>query len=54
MWTCLAFWRSRRGATSVEYALIAGVVSLAIVLGATTIGTKLNAHYFTPVASGLS
>ena len=49
-----AFWRNSRGATSIEYVLIAGFVSLAVVLGATSIGTKLNAHYFSPVNAGLS
>ena len=49
-----AFWKSRLGATSIEYALIAGFISLAIVAGATSIGIKLNAHYYSPVAAGLS
>jgi len=49
-----AFWSGRRGATSIEYALIAGFVSLAVVLGATRIGTKLLVHDYQPVANGLS
>jgi pilus assembly protein Flp/PilA len=32
----------RKGATSIEYALIAVLVSIAIILGATGIGTQVN------------
>lgn len=48
------FLRETAAATSIEYALIAGFVSIAVVLGATSIGTKLNAHYFSPVAAALT
>lgn len=48
------FWNNDRGATAIEYCLIAGVVSIAIVVGVMSIGSKLNSHYFTPVAAGLS
>ncbi len=48
-----AFLRATAAATSIEYALIAGIVSIAIVLGATSIGTKLNAR-FAAVANNLS
>ncbi|HEY9058827.1 MAG TPA: Flp family type IVb pilin [Aurantimonas sp.] len=34
--------REPSGATAVEYALIAGIISLAIIVGATAIGTNLN------------
>ena len=37
-----AFPRSESGATAIEYALIAGIVSIAIVAGATEIGLKLG------------
>ena len=43
-----------RAATVVEYALVAGLISMAVVLGATTIGTKLSSHYYGPVVAGLS
>ena len=43
------FWRSKAAATSIEYCLIAGIVSLAILLGVTTIGVNLN-RYFVAVA----
>ncbi len=49
-----SFLRDKAGATSIEYALIAGFVSLAIIVGATSIGTKLNSHYFMPVANALT
>ena len=48
------FWRSESGATSIEYALIAGFVSIMIVSAVTTIGSRLKAHYFMPIANNLS
>ena len=48
-----AFCRDENGATSIEYALIAGFISLAIIGGATAIGTKLAAK-FTPISGNLS
>ena len=50
----IRFWRDDRAATAIEYSLIAGIIALAVVAGSTTIGTKLSAHYFGPVAAGLS
>lgn len=50
----LRFWLDRRGATAIEYCLIAGIVSIAIVAGATGIGAKLQSRFYAPVASGLS
>jgi pilus assembly protein Flp/PilA len=44
--------RNDSGATAIEYALIAGFVSIAIVAGATVIGTTLDAS-FLAVAAGL-
>ncbi|HSZ74066.1 MAG TPA: Flp family type IVb pilin [Rhizomicrobium sp.] len=41
-----------RGATAIEYALIAGLLSVLIVSGATVIGTKLST-IFTSVQTGL-
>ena len=45
------FLRDTRGATSIEYAMIASLISIVIVLGVTTIGTKL-ANFFASVAAG--
>lgn len=39
------------GATAIEYALIAGLVAISIVAGATTIGSKLSG-IFAQVAAG--
>jgi pilus assembly protein Flp/PilA len=41
------------GATSIEYALIASIISLAIIAGATQIGSNLK-NTFTNVASNIS
>ena len=41
-------------AAVLEYALIAGLISILVVLGATTIGTRLSSHYYGPIAVGLS
>ena len=54
MRTVWAFLREEGGATSIEYAMIAAVISLAVVAGATSIGSKLNAKFIGPVANGLS
>lgn len=40
------FLVDERGATAVEYAVIAVMLSIAIVAGATAIGTKLSADPF--------
>jgi pilus assembly protein Flp/PilA len=44
--------RNDSGATAIEYALIAGFVSIVIVAGATAVGTNLGTN-FTTVATGL-
>ena len=35
------------GVTSIEYALIAGLVGLAVIIGAGALGSKLNATFTT-------
>lgn len=47
------FMAARRGATSIEYATIAGLISIVVVVGATGIGSKLKALFLGPVMSGL-
>ena len=42
-----------RGATAIEYALIAGLIALVIVTSVTTLGTRLTAK-FTLVGNKLS
>jgi pilus assembly protein Flp/PilA len=46
------FLRDQSAATSIEYALVASVISIVIVTAAGTIGTQLNAK-FTSVSSSL-
>ncbi len=38
----IKFWRDEEGATAIEYGLIAGLISIGIIAGATGIGEKLN------------
>ena len=37
--------KDESGATSIEYALIGGLISIAIVVGATALGSKLNVMF---------
>lgn len=39
------FLRDERGATAMEYALIAGLISILLITGATSIGTSMNGMY---------
>jgi pilus assembly protein Flp/PilA len=48
------FWLNKDGATAIEYCLIAGFISIAVVAGATTIGVRLRTNYFMAAANGLS
>jgi pilus assembly protein Flp/PilA len=47
-----AFWRDERGATAIEYALIAGSISIVILAAVSTVGTSLNAT-FTSIGTSL-
>lgn len=38
----LAFWQEEDGGNAIEYALIAALVAIAIVGGATALGSELN------------
>lgn len=40
-----ALARKTGGATSIEYALIAGIICIAVVAGATTLGQSANASF---------
>jgi pilus assembly protein Flp/PilA len=46
------FARDARGATAIEYAMIASMISIAIVAGVSSIGTKLSG-FFTSVTDYL-
>ncbi|HOZ28068.1 MAG TPA: Flp family type IVb pilin [Hyphomonadaceae bacterium] len=41
----LRMLKDRSGATVIEYCLIAGIISIAIVGGATTMGTQTNSSF---------
>jgi pilus assembly protein Flp/PilA len=46
------FLNDERGATSIEYAIIAGMLSIAIVVAVNAIGTSLNTR-FDSIATGI-
>lgn len=48
----IEFLRDEEGATAIEYALIAGLIALAIVLAVTNLGTKIAA-IFTSITAAL-
>lgn len=48
-----AFWRDEEGATAIEYGLIAALIAVAIIAGASTLGTNLN-NLFDKIATCLS
>ena len=48
------FFEDASGATSVEYALIATGISILIIAGLQSIGTRLSAQYINKVAGGLT
>ena len=41
------FLKDESGATAIEYGLLAALVALAIIVGATTLGTQLNSEFDT-------
>ena len=47
------FWLNDRGATALEYGFIAGLISIAVVVGATAIGATLSGKIH-PLATALS
>ncbi len=47
-----AFWRDKSGATAIEYALIAGSISIVILAAVSTVGTSLN-NTFTSIGTSL-
>ncbi|KAB2658779.1 Flp family type IVb pilin [Brucella tritici] len=44
------FRKDESGATAIEYALIAGLIAVVIITGATTLGSKISAK-FTSIAT---
>lgn len=47
-----SFWKDEEGATAIEYALIAGLIAIGIIAGATLLGTGLSG-LFTRIATRL-
>ena len=45
------FFRDERGATSIEYAAVGALLSIAILTGAQMIGMKVLTNYFAPLAA---
>lgn len=39
------FFRKKDGATSIEYALIASMIAMAIIIGVQTMGTQLSSTF---------
>jgi pilus assembly protein Flp/PilA len=39
------FMKDESGATAIEYGLIAALISVALITGATALGTKLNSQF---------
>ncbi len=39
------FMKDESGATAIEYGLIAGLISVALIAGATTLGNNLNTQF---------
>ncbi|WP_395383852.1 Flp family type IVb pilin [Mesorhizobium sp. UC22_110] len=46
------FFKDELGATAIEYGLIAALIALAIITGASTLGNKLNSQ-FTNISNSL-
>ncbi|WP_144377203.1 Flp family type IVb pilin [Mesorhizobium amorphae] len=46
------FFKDESGATAIEYGLIAALIALAIITGASTLGNKLNSQ-FTNISNSL-
>jgi Flp pilus assembly pilin Flp len=47
------FIADRRGATAIEYCFIAGIISIAILIGCQLIGINLSAKFMGPLASSM-
>jgi pilus assembly protein Flp/PilA len=39
------FWKDERGATAIEYGLIAALIAVVIITGVTAVGTKLSTTF---------
>jgi pilus assembly protein Flp/PilA len=48
------FFNDESGATAIEYVMIAAGISVLIVAGVTSIGTRLSSQYITKVSAALT
>jgi Flp pilus assembly pilin Flp len=46
-------FRDRFGATAIEYALIASLISITILVSVSTIGTTISTQFFGPIVGSL-
>jgi pilus assembly protein Flp/PilA len=47
-----AFIRDERAATSIEYAMVGALISIAVLTGAKLIGINLSVRFLGPLANG--
>jgi pilus assembly protein Flp/PilA len=47
------FLADDHGATAIEYAMIAGLISIVIVVGVTSIGGTIKSQFFGPISNAL-
>jgi pilus assembly protein Flp/PilA len=48
------FLRDKRAATSIEYAIIGALISIAIIAGARAVGLAIQTKFYGPIATNLS
>lgn len=48
------FYKGKCGTTSIEYALIASIVSIFIIVGVSAVGTNLNNNFYSRVAAAVT
>jgi pilus assembly protein Flp/PilA len=48
------FLRDQQAATSIEYAMIGALISIAIIAGARAVGVAISTKFYGPIASNLS
>jgi len=48
------FIRDKRGATAIEYGMIAGLISVVIITAVTTVGTTVSSVLYGTIASAMA
>jgi pilus assembly protein Flp/PilA len=54
MTSLIQFAGDESGVTSIEYGMIAGLISIGIVSAVTKIGTTISANFFGPISAALN